>query len=230
MPQDRIALLAATRVFGGLDRTELGVLAERAVERRYRRHQFVFRQGDPGDWLFVVATGLVKLELDSRSGDELVLATLAPPQTFGELAVLDGGPRSASAEAVEDTWLLGIARPVLLGMITSRPKIADALLRSIGADLRRLTERTADTAFLDLPGRVAKLLLTLASTRGARNAPGEIVVDLQLNQTDLAHMVGGSRQSVNRILAGFQERGLLENRGRTIVVKRPDLLQKRAET
>ncbi|HVL65302.1 MAG TPA: Crp/Fnr family transcriptional regulator [Actinomycetota bacterium] len=224
---DRARMLARTRLFGNLDDATRFELAERAVERTYGKGEFICHEGDLGDSLFVVVEGLVKVFVTSSLGDEMVLVTLPPPEVFGELSLVDGGPRSASAEAVEPTKLLVLSRPTFLDMLRTHPGLADALLRSLGELARRLTEQASDLVFLDLYGRVAKLLVGLADERGE---PGEdgIVLDLKLTQTDLAGMVGGSRQSVNQILRAFDRRGYVELRGRTVVVKQPDLLRRRA--
>ena len=170
---------------------------------------------------------MVKVFVTSERGDEMVLTTLHPPEVFGELALIDGGPRSASAEALEPAAALVLTRPTLLELLAQHPPLTDSLLRSLGAVLRRLTEQTSDLVFLDLHGRVAKLLLNLASEQ--ENEEGEIVdLDLHMTQSDLAGMVGGSRQSVNQILQYFQGRGYIELDGRRVKLLRPDLLRRRA--
>jgi CRP/FNR family transcriptional regulator, cyclic AMP receptor protein len=222
-----VELLRRTRLFAGLDEPTLRVLAERSVERSFRRHGRLFFQGDPGDGLFVVASGLVKVVVTSEDGEEMVLVTLGPGEALGELAVVDGGPRSAAAEALEPTSALLVTRPVLLELAARDPAITEALLRALGGLLRRLTEQASDLVFLDLPGRMAKLLAGLAAERGSVTPEG-IELDANLTQTDLAGMVGASRQSVNQILQGFARRGYLQVRGRRIVVNRLDLLRRRA--
>ena len=221
------ALLAKTRIFENLDREALTALGESVVDRTYKRGQLVFHQGDLGEALFIVVEGLVKVFLTSEEGDEMVLVTLGPTEVFGELAVIDGGFRSASAEAVEQTRLLALSRVTLLNILKTNPQWTEALLRSLGEALRRLTEQAADLVFLDLHGRVAKLLLGFAHNRG-QSEDGEVVLDLHLTQTDLAAMVGGSRQSVNQILHTFARRGYLELRGRQILLKDPVKLRRRA--
>ena len=141
--------------------------------------------------------------------------------------MVDGGLRSASAAAVEATTLLTLNRTALLESLTDSPELVDRLLRSLGSTVRRLTDQAADLVFLDLHGRVAKLLLGLAEERGASESGGW-VLDLHLTQTDLANMVGGSRQSVNQVLRSFQRVGYLELDGRRIVIRKPELLQRRA--
>jgi CRP-like cAMP-binding protein len=224
---DPAALLARTNLLGGLDPSALERLAEHAVERRYKKHQTVFLEGDIGDSVFVVVQGLVKIFVTSDQGEEMVLVTLRPPDTFGELPLIDGGPRSATAQTLEETRLLMLSRTHLLSVMQESPSFADGLLRALGSVVRRLTEQTADLVFLDLHGRVAKLLLALAEKEGASSEEG-VVLDLQMTQTDLAAMVGGSRQSVNQILHQFAKRGYLELEGRRVILRDVDHLRHRA--
>lgn len=220
-------LLAKTQIFGEIDEDSIRKLAERATLRTYAKGQLIFHQGDLAGSLFVMKEGLVKVFVTSEDGDEMVLVTLRPPDTFGELALLDGSDRSASAEALEPTTVVEVNRTTFLDIVRSTPHMMEALLVSMGAVLRRLTEQAADLVFLDLHGRVAKLLMTMADEHGNANDDG-IELDVKLTQTDIAAMVGGSRQSINQILRSFEERGYVELRGKTMLVKQPDRLRHRA--
>jgi CRP/FNR family transcriptional regulator, cyclic AMP receptor protein len=222
-----VALLRRTRLFAELREETLRALADRSIERTFPRHSRLFYQGDPGSALFVLASGLVKVVVTSEEGEEMVLVTLGPGEAFGELSIVDGGPRSASAEALEPTVALMITRPVLLELAARDSGLTEALLHALGGLLRRLTEQASDLVFLDLPGRMAKLLAGLAADRGSAT-PAGVELDANLTQTDLAGMVGASRQSVNQILQGFARRGYLQVRGRRIVIHRLDLLRRRA--
>ncbi len=177
--------------------------------------------------MFVISEGLVKVFVTSEEGEDMVLVTLRSPETFGELALIDGGLRSASAEALEPTSAVTLSRNTLLELLQSHPALAQALLASLGGLVRRLTEQAADLVFLDLHGRVAKLLLSLAEERG-RHEDQLVLLDLQVTQGDLAAMVGGSRQSVNHILHAFQRRGYLDIEGRRIALKDLPALARRA--
>jgi CRP/FNR family cyclic AMP-dependent transcriptional regulator len=223
----RVELLRRTRLLAGLSEPTLRALAEQSVERPFPRHSRLFHQGDPGTGLFVLVSGLVKVVVTSEGGEEMVLVTLGPGEALGELSIVDGGPRSASAEALEPTAALVITRPVLLDLATRDRSLTDALLQALGGLLRRLTEQASDLVFLDLPGRMAKLLAGLAAERGSETPDG-IELDNNLTQSDLAGMVGASRQSVNQILQGFARRGYLQVRGRRILIHRLDLLRRRA--
>lgn len=228
MDRDRfIDVLGRTGLFGGLPGDLLESLAAACVHRVYPRDQYLWYQGDPGDRLVVVAAGLVKVVVHSEGGDQIVLAALGPPEVLGELALIDEGPRSASVVAAEETSVLMIQRTVLLRLMRQDTALLEAMLRSIGALLRRLTEQTADLVFLDLGGRVAKLLLRLADEHG-RRADGSTVLDRRLNQTDLAQMVGASRPAVNRILQSFVSRGFVSIDGHAIVLRDQAALRRRA--
>jgi CRP/FNR family cyclic AMP-dependent transcriptional regulator len=219
-------LLAKTNLFENLDDVARQSLAEVSVDRSYKKGHLIFHQGDLGEALFIVVQGHVKVFVTSEDGDEMVLVTLGPSDVFGELAIIDGGPRSASAEALEPTKVLALTRTVLLEVLRKHPQSTDALLRSLGSLVRRLTEQASDLVFLDLYGRVAKLLLGFAERESPHD--GEVALDLHVTQTDLAAMVGGSRQSVNQILHAFERRGYLELKGRKVILRRPDELRRRA--
>ena len=184
----------------------------------------LFHQGDPADSLYVLVDGAVAVVVTSENGDRMVLTTLAPPDVLGEIALLDGGARSASAEAVDETATLVLSRAAFLQLLRDHPPFAEQLLRSLGGLVRRLSEQASDFVFLDLPGRVAKAVLRLAEDAGLDGAPVEVTV----TQQRLAEMVGGSRQSVNQILHAFASRGILELHGRRVLICRADLLRRRA--
>lgn len=228
MRTDKIAtLLGQTQLFGGLSDEMLMKVAERCVDRRYNKGHVVFRRGDPGDRLYVIAEGMIKVFLTSDDGDEMMLRTLEPSDVLGELALADGGARSASTEAVEDSVLVSLDRDTWLDLQDRHPELRQAMLEALVGVVRRLTEHTADLVFLDLQGRVAKILIQLVEERG-KETPDGIDLELPLTQSDLASMVGGSRQSVNQSLSAFQRRGYVELKGRDIVVKDLPGLRRRA--
>ena len=130
---------------------------------------------------------------------------------FGELSIADGGPRSADAETLEECQLLLVPRETVQDICARVPSAAEALTGAIAANLRRLTDEASDLVFLDLPRRVAKVLLSQAGDDDG-------VIRLNLRQEELAHQVGGTRQSVNAALRGFQRRGWIEMRDRTVTV------------
>lgn len=223
---DIAATLGETVVFGGLDPAALSELAAVCVPRTFRRDQFLWYQGDPGDHLAVLVDGLVKITVTSERGDEMVLATLGAGEVLGELSVIDQGPRSAAAIAVQPTTALVVSRAALLAAMQRSPALLDALLGVLGAMVRRLTEQASDLVFLDLGGRIAKLLVQRAERQSDRR--DRLAVDLHLTQTELAQMVGASRPAVNRVLQGLAGRGLIAIDGRTIVIIDAPALRRRA--
>jgi CRP/FNR family cyclic AMP-dependent transcriptional regulator len=225
-PIDAVSVLAGTALFGSLAEQDLAGVAALCVKRTYAKGQFLCYQGDPGDRLFVVASGLVKVTLTSEHGNEMVLVTLGAHEVLGELAVIDQSPRSASVVAVVPTTVLMLSRPVLLQLMGSHPAVRDALLTSVGALVRRLTEQAGDLVFLDLGERLAKLLVRLADE--SDQAGDRIVLDLGLTQSDLAAMIGGSRPAVNRALQSLASRGLIEISGQAIVLNDLAGLRRRA--
>ena len=226
--QENGLLLSSSSLFEGLDEKTLAYLGERAVRTTFEKGRTIFYQDEPGDTLFVVAEGLVKVWVSSGSGEEMVMATLRRPDAFGELSAVDGNGRSASATALEPSVLVSLDRATLLDSVHRHPNVADAMLRGLGGLARRITEQASDLVFLDLAGRVAKCLVQLAERDG--HVEGELtVLELPLTQTELAEMVGGSRQSVNHSLKSFESRGFLEIRGREVAIVDMEALRRRAD-
>jgi len=219
-------VLGATPLFAALDATSLARLATLCGQRVLQRGHFLCYQGESGDRLFVIADGMVKVVLTSERGEEVLLATMGANETLGELAVLDGAPRSASVVAVEPTTALLLARPVLIDVMARYPAVLDAMLQSLGGLVRRLTEQTGDFVFLDLGGRLAKTLLGLSQHDAV---PGEAMeLEVRFSQSELAAMVGASRPAVNRALHLLAMRGWISVEGQVIVLRDPSSLRRRA--
>lgn len=213
-----LASLAAIPFFGGLDPAALERLAAGMRSRRFRRGEVIFHVGDPGDALFVIVSGEVKISLPSETGDEAILATLRPGDVFGELALLDGAPRSASAAALVPTETVILPREKFRELIATEAGVRDALLASIAGELRRLTTHVEELHFLDITGRLAARLVRLAQESGTPLADGSRRLRTNLTQADLAAMVGCTRQSVNKLLGQFTDDGLLRLERDGIVV------------
>lgn len=223
--------LSAVELFAGLGDTVLDQLAVTAVPRSYGRGRLMFSEGDPGTSLLVVTAGAVTIFRSSRGGERAVLTVLRPPEVLGELALIDGAPRSASAEATEPTEALLVARDSFLALLHAQPALVDPMLRHLGAMVRRLSDQAADHVFLDLGGRVAKVLVRLSAaepTRGGGPGPAAATRVVELSQSRLAEMAGGSRQSVNQVLGVFATRGLVRVENRRVVIQDLDGLSRRA--
>jgi CRP/FNR family transcriptional regulator, cyclic AMP receptor protein len=219
--------LGRSDVFCSLEESELVRLADRCHERSLGSGEIVFLRGDQGDCMYVVAAGSVAVSLSARSGRDVLLAVLQPYQTFGELAVLDGGPRVATVTARERSALVVVPKAAVAELLRREPSVAAALLTALAVTVRHLDEQACDATLLDLPRRVAKFLTTLTGDRGLPGQPrrdGFVPVDIGLTQGDLARQIGGSRQQVNRVLMSFEEAGSIERMGHRIVGVRPELL------
>jgi CRP/FNR family transcriptional regulator, cyclic AMP receptor protein len=219
-PRAIASLLAEVEPFGELDEGTRLEVAGRAGRRVVERGQVICWQGEPGESMFVLLNGAVKLVVRSKDGELVELVRHQPPASFGELAVLDGGPRSATAEAVERSTLLVVTRAELLRLLHSEEQVAEALLLSLGGMVRRTTHQVTDLAFLSLQERVAAKLLELAGPGGARTR--------RLTQVELATMVGGARQSVNQALKALEGRGYIRVAGRAVEILDPQQLHRLA--
>jgi CRP-like cAMP-binding protein len=221
-PLDPGDALTGVEMFVGLEPEVRQRVIAAAVPRAYRKGQLLFVEGDPGESLIVLLRGAVAVFRTSPTGERAVLNVTRPPDTLGEVSLLDGAARSLSAEAIEDTKALALSRGAFLELVHANPRILDSVMRSLGSLIRRLTDQNADHVFLDLPGRVAKTLVRLA---GDSQAP---MVTIELNQSQLAEIAGGSRQSVNQAIGSFANRGWLRTEGRRIVVTDLGALRRRA--
>jgi CRP-like cAMP-binding protein len=204
------SLLGGVEPFRGLDERARLTMVEHSSRRGVDKGQMLFWQDEPGEAMFVLLEGSVKLVVRSRDGELIELHRHDAPATFGELALLDGGPRSASAEAVERSALLVVSRPELLRLLRSDEQVAEALLRILGAMVRRTTRQISDLAFLSLQGRVAAKLLDLTQPDQPRTR--------RITQIELATMVGGARQTVNQALRSLESRGYIRSNGRTLEI------------
>lgn len=224
---DRVAALAKTALFCDIDAAELNALAERVVQRRYRKGSVVFVQGEHGERCFVIVDGAVKISAYNADGREAVLALLGPGDVFGELYAFDEAPRSADATAAEDTELLSLDGDALREAIRDHPQIGLALLRVLSKRLRLANESFQDVAFFDVGGRLARRLAELASTHGVKQEGG-VLIDIPISQERLAQMIGATRESVNKALASLTRRGLVKRAGKRYVVSDIDDLRSRA--
>jgi CRP/FNR family transcriptional regulator, cyclic AMP receptor protein len=218
-PHQVADLLARLELFSALDERVLRDAAERWAQRVVAKGTAVFVQEELGNRMFVLVEGMVKLVLRSPRGSVIELVRHRPPAVFGEVAVLDGGPRSASAEAVQQSRLIVVTREDFLRLLRSDGQVADAMLRSLGTMVRRTTRQISDLVFLDMQGRVARQLLQLAGEAGTSTPP--------ITQSEIADMVGGARQTVNLALRGLEQRGHIRMAGRRIQILDQEALRRR---
>lgn len=214
-------------LFSALDAEAAAALRASMTEKRVPRSGVIFSEGEPGDRMYVILDGKVKLGQTSPDGRESLLAVLGPGEVFGELSLFDPGPRTATATAVTDTVVVGLGHADLRPWLTGRPEVAEALLQALAQRLRRTNEALADLVFSDVPGRVAKQLLELADKFG-QPGPDGVLVHHDLTQEELAQLVGASRETVNKALADFTQRGWIEVDQRQVLLVDMERLARRA--
>ena len=224
MIDEAFARLALARciLFDGVDDEALDACVAYLRRRTFRRDETVFHQGDPGDALHVIARGRVKIVLPAPdAGEPAILATLGAGDFFGELALLDGEPHSASVVALEPTETLMLGSTDFERLFDTQPGLRRALVGSLARELRRLTGHVEALHFLDLRERVALRIRDLA---GADDHAREVRIAWPYTQSELAGMVGGSRESVNRLLADLVARGVIRFERDSLVIPDAGLL------
>ncbi len=228
-PDEALALLGRSRLFKHADPADLTSLLQEARWRKYSADSYVFREDDPADHMLIVAGGQVKISRSTEGGTEVVFAVLGPGDALGELGALEeGATRSADAKALTETKCLVIHRPALVRFLNAHSEAMWGVVNVLTTYIHTKDEAFADLAVRDIPGRVARKLLDLASAGGKPVGQGTQLT-LQLSQSTLAGLVGASRENVNRALSRFATLGLISlDRGR-ITLLRPEDLRRRGE-
>lgn len=214
-------------LFAGIEPDAAKALLGTMRQVQLGRGRTLFEEGDPGDRLFVIRSGKVKLGRRSSDGRENLLAVLGPGEMFGELSLFDRGQRTATATAVSDAELYSLGHDELIGWLERNPGVAKHLLHALARRLRRTNDALADLVFSDVPGRVAKALLDLAQRFGEPTDDG-VRVAIDLTQEELAQLVGASRETVNKALADFTGRRWVRREGRALVLLEMERLERRA--
>ncbi|MGV0743892.1 cAMP-activated global transcriptional regulator CRP [Mycolicibacterium sp. XJ870] len=220
-------VLARAGIFQGVSPSAVAALAQQLEPVSFARGQVVFVEGEPGDTLYIITSGKVKIGRKSPDGRESLLTLMGPSDMFGELAIFDPGPRTSTVTALTDVRTVMMDRSVLRGWIADRPEIAEQLLRVLARRLRRTNDNLSDLIFTDVPGRVAKQLLYLAQRFGSREG-GSLRVDHELTQEEIAQLVGSSRETVNKALSDFAQRGWIRLQGKSILIDNTERLARRA--
>jgi CRP/FNR family cyclic AMP-dependent transcriptional regulator len=221
-------LLAQVGLFAGLTPAELVGLAALMRPRPYAKDEVIYLRGDPGTAFYVIASGKVKIALTSPDGKELILRRLSTGGFHGELALLDDEPRSADAIATEASVLLVLQRDAFRQFLADHPEVATKLLGTVSQYLRRNADLIQDATFLDVPARLARILLELAGEPGATELPpaGAVLPD-KMKQGELASLVGATRESINKWLGSFEKQGLISYDKGQITLLRPSGLKQR---
>jgi CRP/FNR family transcriptional regulator, cyclic AMP receptor protein len=219
--------LTRAGIFQGVDPSAVQDLKNALEPVRFPRAHVIFAEGELGDRLYIILSGKVKIGRKSPDGRENLLAVFGPSDMFGELSIFDPGPRTSTATTVTEVQAVTMDRTALREWIAKRPEIAEQLLRVIARRLRRTNNMLADLIFTDVPGRVAKALLQLAHDFGTQEG-GMLRVTHDLTQEEIAQLVGASRETVNKALADFAQRGWLRLEGKSVLILEPQRLVRRA--
>jgi len=213
-------------LFSALDDASAASLRASMNGIKISKGQILFKEGDPGDKLFVVVEGKLKLGTSSGDGRENLLSILGPGDMFGELSLFDPGPRTATATAVVDSKLLALANDQVIGWVSAHPHVSLQLLKRLSQRLRRANDVLSDLVFADVPGRVAKAIIELGERFGTKKDDG-LHVNHELTQEELAQLVGASRETVNKALADFASRGWVKLEPRAVIILDYERLVKR---
>ena len=219
----RDALLASA-FFRAMRPEEVDAILAFASERRLSRGTTIFSKGAPGSSLMAVLAGRVRIGTVSAEGKEVTLNVIGPGEIFGEIALLDGKPRSADAMAVEDTTVLVVERRDFLPFLLRHGALVERLLGVLCDRLRRTSGALEELALFDLPARLARVLVKLADDYGRADPAGGVRIGLKLSQRDLSTLVASSRESVNKQLRVWRETGALDLREGHLVLARPQEL------
>ena len=212
-------VLEQSPLFAQMDENSRRDLIGLAIPRSFSIGEAVCRIGDPGGSMMAVLTGIVRISMPTVKGKEVILGDLHAGELFGEIAMLDGKPRSANATALTKCELLILERRNIIPFLEKHPAVCLQLMELLCARIRRSDERMADLAFFELPTRLAKLLLSYGSEKAGKG------MRLSLSQTELAEMVGATRENVNRCLRDWHRRGLVKLQGGWTVIPDPEKLR-----
>jgi len=204
-------------LFGPLSDSDLALIEGLLIHREYPKGSYIIMEGEPGEALFIIHSGRVKIFKTSPDGREQILNILRDGSVFAEVVLFDGGGYPASAQALEDAAVSMLQTRDMEVMLEKHPQLAIKLLRIMGARLRRAQGLIGDLALQDANGRLAALLLRAAWQKGRRTGEG-IEINLTLTRQELASMMGTTRETVARILSRFQRDGILRVQKQKITI------------
>jgi CRP/FNR family transcriptional regulator, cyclic AMP receptor protein len=217
---DEREVLRTVPIFSELSDEDISSLARLALRKRYPKDTVVFFENEEGDFFFTILEGRIKVTILGDDGREVILSLLGPGDFFGEMALLDNEPRSATAIAVEESELLSLHRNDFQSVLNDNRSITSALIRVLSARLRRANHQISTLALLDVYGRVARVIVDMAREEGKRLRDGRIAFRRATHQ-EIANRIGTTRETVTRMLKDLERQGLIHVEGKEIVVQ-PD--------
>jgi CRP-like cAMP-binding protein len=218
MSKDRLVdMLGVTPLFGGLSADERRGVALEMREVQFAPGQIVFGRGDPGRDIYLVAEGRVRLSVLTPEGRELSFAHAEPGQIFGEIAVLDGGFRTADATAVSKVVAQTLSKSALMRLVESRAPLREAVIRFLCNRVREADQQLEGIALYPIEVRLARFFLAAARQKGAVKPGSRVTLDLPISQSELALLIGASRPKVNAALALLQDSGAIERNDKALI-------------
>lgn len=217
--------LSTVPIFSNLQPNELGQLAGKLRRHGYQRGEVIFHQDDPADRMHIILEGTVRISISSEDGREKDLALLQQGDNFGEMALLDGSNRSATATAVEPAQTLALYRQDFMDFLKEHPDAVAKTTNLLTQRLRNVNQMLGDLAFLDVPTRLAKQLLDLAENYSG-GSPSQGPIEVPLGQDDLARLVGASRETVSRVLNSYCRLGIVTTSHRRVTILDRSALQR----
>jgi len=221
---NRADFIKQVPLFAGLDNAELAALAQDLWQRRFMPGEAIFQQGDSGQMLYLIESGQVRIYVQDEEGQETSVNLCGPGEMFGELALIDEMPRSASVVAMEPTVVYIISRERFREHLLRSPQLALNFMKMLTVRVRYTTQQLSSLTLLDTPGRLARKLLELAQDHGQVEAEG-VRINLSLTQSDLASLIGTTRESVNKAMGAFRRQGLILMKEGHIVIVDADKLR-----
>lgn len=212
-----VELLGRTPLFGSLDEAERRAVADEMREVAFDPSQVIFARGDAGREIYLVVSGRVRLSVLTAEGRELSFAHAEAGAIFGEIAMLDGGPRSADATAVNKVTALSLSKPAFKRLMDTRPLVGEAALRFLCSRLREADQQLEAIALYPIEGRLARFFLAAARQKSPGTEEGRVTIELPMSQSELALLIGASRPKVNTALSLLETSGALERSGTRVI-------------
>jgi len=212
-------MLENIAIFSGLSRPELDILENHMITRTFRKNTVIINEGDQANSLYIILSGMVKVFLSNEGGKEIIINTLGEGDHFGELALLDDAPRSASVMTTEKSSLGTISKTDFVNVVSKHPELALKLIQELTRRVRLLSENVKTLALMDVYGRVAKTLLGMA-----KHEDGMLLIENRPTQQDIANRIGASREMVARIMKDLATGDYISIDGKRLIIneKLPD--------
>jgi CRP/FNR family cyclic AMP-dependent transcriptional regulator len=221
---NRLDFLKHIALFNGLTAAELSSLSADFIPRQFRQGEMIFLQGDSGQALYLIESGRVRIYVQEESGQETSVIFYTTGDIFGELSVIDGLPRSASAVALDDTVVLMLSRDRLRAQLRAVPQLAYNFMQALSVRVRYSTLQVGSRTLLDVPARLARQLLELAQLHGEVATDG-VRLKVALTQSELAGLIGATRESINKAIGAFRKQGFILVKSNHITIIDPDALR-----